>query len=303
MASELENFDALELATIPEVNLLRQNNYEPVAKLGRGSYATVIKVKHLITGTHYACKIMKHNAFRRFPAKPKRPGGGDNWRHTVLDDPPEKAIQREIDILKAAKGHQNIMNLEEVIKGKSTTFLICELAERGHLVVDTPWEEDTVRKRFGELVGAVGHLHSRNVAHLDIKPDNLLLRSDGQFMIADFGVSHLSKFSTQAVPGGTPAFTAPEAMKVVDGTAWDAGQAFLLDSWACGVVLYYMLHAKLPWNGSDENELWEAIQAGPPCARKDLSPEAHDMLSSLLTNLPEDRIAMEDAAKHPWLQG
>lgn len=100
--------------------------------------------------------------------------------------------------------------------------------------------------------------HQLNIAHRDLKPDNILVNMDSnayQTKIIDFGFAARSKEKLQ-VFCGTPAFMAPE---ICNKMHYD-GQA--TDVWASGIILFTMLFGHQPFQANTESELYKKIQRG-----------------------------------------
>ncbi|KAJ3155807.1 serine/threonine-protein kinase HAL4/sat4 [Geranomyces variabilis] len=102
---------------------------------------------------------------------------------------------------------------------------------------------------FKQLVKGVAYLHSVGVAHRDLKPENLLLDAEkGILKITDFGVSEVFRTCFEKSPRkasgicGSEPYIAPEEWHSPSG--YDATKA---DVWACGIILYTMLQASIPW--------------------------------------------------------
>lgn len=114
----------------------------------------------------------------------------------------EKAIKNEVNIMKSLK-HPNLINLvdfmekEEYFKTNGSSFhvmsVVLELATAGELfeyVANTGrFNEAVSRTYFHQMIDALEYLHSNNIAHRDMKPENLLFDADFNLKIADFGFS------------------------------------------------------------------------------------------------------------------
>jgi serine/threonine protein kinase len=117
------------------------------------------------------------------------------------------------------------------------------LRTRGYL------SENHARTWMRQVVTALDYLHDGGIAHRDLKCSNLLITDKFNIKMADFGFSrfstdHYGKRVLSETWCGSPAFTAPE---IVVGAAYDP---FLADCWALGVVMYAMLTASLPFDGT-----------------------------------------------------
>jgi serine/threonine protein kinase len=116
-------------------------------------------------------------------------------------------------------------------------------------------QEDFIWKVAYQTLDALNYLHIiKKMAHLDIKPLNLLLDVDNNIKISDFGLSGIipiiSEVSTTlkiSNTGGTEKYIPPEAIK-------GQKRSFKFDIWALGVTLYYMAQSQLPFTGTNTLE-------------------------------------------------
>lgn len=100
----------------------------------------------------------------------------------------------------------------------------------------------SIKKYFTELVDAIFYLHSHNIAHLDIKPENILLTDDHHVLFIDFGFAKVIKKKIYKAKG-TPFYAAPELCYNEDGF-----DAFKTDIWALGMTFYLLLERRRPFN-------------------------------------------------------
>ncbi|KAG5185641.1 kinase-like domain-containing protein [Tribonema minus] len=175
--------------------------------------------------------------------------------------------------------------------------------------------ERSVRALLRRLLSALSHVHSLGIAHLDVKPDNvLLLEPDalGSAVLADFGFATrttplLSTASGSTAPAtmtkgaavGTPEYVAPELLL---GAPYD-GRA---DVWSLGVVTFALLSGALPFRGRDTAELFGAIVEG--AARfggarwAAVSTDAKRFVVEMLQGAPGHRATAAQLLGHVWLQ-
>ena len=115
--------------------------------------------------------------------------------------------------------------------------------------------ENEIRFLFRQVVSAISYCHQRNVAHRDIKLENILLNDQkNQVKLIDFG------FST-CIPNdkkvklfcGTPSYMAPEIVSKVEYAGPPA------DVWALGVLLFALLCGRFPFKGQNDKELYTKI--------------------------------------------
>lgn len=118
--------------------------------------------------------------------------------------------------------HPNIVKLFQVIETEKTLYLVMEYASGGevfdYLVLHGRMKEKEARAKFRQIVSAVQYCHQKKIIHRDLKAENLLLDSEMNIKIADFG------FSNEFTPGnkldtfcGSPPYAAPELFQGLCG--------------------------------------------------------------------------------------
>jgi len=99
-----------------------------------------------------------------------------------------------------------------------------------------------------QIASALGYAHAQDLVHRDVKPANILFRTDGAAVLSDFGIAKSlddrTQFTQAGFALGTPNYMSPEQARglEIDGRA---------DLYALGVVFYEMLAGKLPYSGTD----------------------------------------------------
>ena len=145
-----------------------------------------------------------------------------------------KSAEAEIDTWIEASGHPNVISVLDMFSHKKHIIIVSEFAEGGSLKRwlyksdgKAPSQEKALKMMLGILSG-IEHLHSRNVVHRDLKPDNILLQ--GNFpRITDFGISRIvstNSMLTKVV--GSPAYMSPES--------FDGIKSPQTDIWSAGVI-------------------------------------------------------------------
>jgi serum/glucocorticoid-regulated kinase 2 len=138
-------------------------------------------------------------------------------------------------------------------------------------------DEDIAKFLTAELILAMRYIHNKGVIFRDLKPENLLLDTEGHLRLADFG---LAKHNEEALGKkdfmaqsfcGSPAYLSPEMLKKQGVTK--AG-----DVYQVGVVLYEMLVSIPPFYNDDMKTLFENIEKGKLKLPKFLSSEAKKCL-------------------------
>ncbi|XP_071730568.1 CBL-interacting serine/threonine-protein kinase 5-like [Rutidosis leptorrhynchoides] len=262
-------------------HMLLGGKYEKGRLIGKGTFAKVYYGRQISSGESVAIKVINKDQIR--------------------DQGMVEQIQREISATRLVR-HPNIVELREVLATKSKIYYVMEYVSGGELFAKVSnggrLKEDVARKYFQQLISAVDFCHSRGVSHRDIKPENLLLNSNDDLKITDFGFSALPEqkrydglLHTQC---GTPAYVAPEVLRK---KGYDGAKA---DIWSCGVVLYVLLAGFLPFH--DENlmnlykKIFKAEYEFPPW----FSAETRKLISKILMADPERRISIQGIMRVPW---
>jgi serine/threonine-protein kinase len=106
-----------------------------------------------------------------------------------------------------------------------------------------------------QVCRALAHAHAAGIVHRDVKPENIMIRTDGVVKLMDFGISHMVDLERLTVTGqllGSPAYMAPEH---VEGRPLD----FRTDVFAAGIVLYQLTVGRLPFEGKNPHEVLKRI--------------------------------------------
>ncbi|KAJ3511726.1 hypothetical protein NLJ89_g3928 [Agrocybe chaxingu] len=181
----------------------------------------------------------------------------------------------ELEILQYLRPSPYIITLvDSFVVGGATYLILPKLAP----VIEDSLRKGKIKQPCRSLVAGVAHLHKHGVAHLDLKPDNLVYNaSTGQLKIIDFAIAVRVENEEQEVEyrGGTEDWTAPE---VVKGRRFSAIRA---DRWACGQILEIFVMHDIR-SGKSFSDLAEQLMTMDPSQRPSLVDwyEAHLSLVS-----------------------
>jgi len=266
-----------------------ETQYNIMQELGRGSYGTVSLVKHKLTEVERAMKEIKKNTKIKLEAQIEQ----------------DKDIMNEIEILKSID-HPNIVKILDFYSTPENYYIVTEVCKGGELFRQiqklAPFDEFHAAFIMYQVFTAVHYCHLKRIVHRDLKPENILIEktnTDGYFIIKiiDFGTAKLFKKDIlQKTLIGSPYYIAPEVVlrKYTEKC----------DLWSCGVIFYILLSNKLPFNGEDDQEVFENIKKGTYSMNipefDNVSPEACDLIKRLLILDPEKRINLIDVFDHPF---
>ena len=293
-------------------------------EIGRGSFGAV----HLAVDQHgveYAVKEFSKSRLRkraqsnilRRPHASRKVGhlaAGVEYnsplhRHSTSDIPdqaegenPLFLIKEEIAVMKKLN-HGNLVSLIEVLDdpNEDSLYMVLEMCKKGVVMkvgVDEkadPYDDESCRCWFRDLILGIEYLHAQGVVHRDIKPDNLLLTEDDVLKIVDFGVSEIFEKHSEmktAKSAGSPAFLPPELCVAKHGGI--SGKA--ADIWSMGVTLYCLRFGRIPFEKPGVLDLYESIKNDKVDLNTDVACDSQfkDLISRLLEKDPRIRIKMEE---------
>ncbi|XP_042877054.1 serine/threonine-protein kinase Chk2-like [Penaeus japonicus] len=217
-------------------------------------------------------------------------------------------INNEIKLLQSVD-HPCIIKLQNVIDTPEKIYIVMELAEGGELfdrlASNRRLPESTVKFYFYQVALAVQYLHRKNITHRDIKPENVLLGTDEEFTrvkLTDFGLSKFAADASQMTTFcGTPTYIAPELLDF-----GPLSYTSRVDMWSLGVLLFVSLAGYPPFHADNDGMLRYRIKNAVfdfhHNCWQEVSEEAKDLIRKLLVSNPNERLDIERALKHPWLQ-
>ncbi|KAH9288471.1 hypothetical protein KI387_032588 [Taxus chinensis] len=264
------------------------NEYVREGKIGTGSYGKVVLHRSTKDGKRYALKIFHKSRLSKLRVAPSE---------TAMTD-----VLREVSIMKKLD-HPNIVNLVEVIDDPETDnfYMVMEYVE-GRWICEGSGPpggigEATARRYFRDIVAGLTYLHSHNIVHGDIKPENLLVDISGRVKIGDFSVSRSFEDNNDELrrSPGTPVFTAPECCL---GLTYHGKAA---DVWAVGVTLYCMIFGCYPFIGETLQDTYDKIVNDELSIPEDTDPELTNLLEGILCKDPNKRMSLDTVARHPWV--
>ncbi|XP_037103627.1 death-associated protein kinase 2a [Syngnathus acus] len=264
--------------------------YEIGEELGSGQFAIVKQCREKNTGQEFAAKFIK-----------KRQSIASS-RGVRLEE-----IQREVAILQQIQ-HQNIVTLHDVYENRTDVVLILELVSGGELfdflAQKESLSEDEATQFIKQILEGVNYLHSRKIAHFDLKPENIMLLDKNvplpRIKLIDFGLAHKIEAGVEFKNiFGTPEFVAPEIVNY-EPLGLEA------DMWSIGVITYILLSGASPFLGETKQDTLKNISAINYefdeeffCNTSEL---AKNFISHLLERDKKKRLTIQNALNHPWIK-
>ncbi|KAG0718788.1 Serine/threonine-protein kinase D3 [Chionoecetes opilio] len=256
----------------------------PDEVLGSGQFGIVYGGVHRKSSRQVAIKVIDK---LRFPTKQ------------------EAALKNEVAILQNLS-NPGVVNLERMFETKERIFVVMEKLKGDMLEMILNSERGKLSERITkyiiyQILIALKHLHSKNIVHCDLKPENVLLSTASDFplvKLCDFGFARIigeKSFRRSVV--GTPAYLAPEVLR-------NKGYNRSLDMWSVGVITYVSLSGTFPFNEDEDinDQIQNAAFMYPPNPWKEITQDAIDVITNLLQVKQRKRLTVDKSLAHVWLQ-
>ena len=253
------------------------SDYNLIKDIGEGNFGKVKLAKLKSTKEKFAIKILDKEK---------------------LKTQTKSTLFNEIEII-SKLNHKNVIHVEKILEDSKNYYIIMEYCEKGELfdyIVNkerlNPAEASLF---FYQLINGVEYIHKKGFAHRDLKPENLLLTKEKILKIIDFGLCHdFDGENYLTTKCGSPSYAAPEILK---GYPYDG---FKTDIWCCGIILYAMLCGYLPFDGDNNQEIFQSIVECKPEFPDFLEDDSINLLIWILNSEPGERISIEEIKCHPF---
>ena len=260
--------------------------YEIEDEIGIGRYSKCFRAKNKETGHYFACKELEKGNLTDYDT-----------------------LMSEIEIL-SKLDHPNIIKLFEIFENEKYIYLIMELCTGGELfnkIIEKTENGEIFNEReaaniFRQMMAAISYCHSKKVAHRDLKPENLLLLNETKnspIKVIDFGMSKIYKENNDQMNEyvGTAYYISPE---ILEGK-YDSK----CDIWSAGVILYLLLSGCLPFDGENDEEVFNKIKSRklefPNKEWDSISDDAKDLIKGMICDA-SIRFDIDQVIKHNWVR-
>uniref|UniRef100_G3PA47 mitogen-activated protein kinase kinase n=2 Tax=Gasterosteus aculeatus aculeatus TaxID=481459 RepID=G3PA47_GASAC len=288
-AAPPRDLDSKADVTIGDQSLVvNADELELIEELGRGAYGVVDKMKHVPSGIIMAVKRIR----------------------ATVNTLEQKRLLMDLDISMRTVDCFFTVTFYGALFREGDVWICMELMdtsldkfykkvnEKGRNI-----PEDILGKITVAVVKALEHLHSNlSVIHRDVKPSNVLINTQGQVKMCDFGISgHLVDSVAKTMDAGCKPYMAPER---INPDLNQKGYSVKSDIWSLGITMIELAILKFPYDswGTPFQQLKQVVDEPSPQLPADrFSPEFVDFISQCLRKKPNERPAYTELMQHPFL--
>lgn len=258
------------------------SSFLTLSVIGKGSYAEVLLVRNKKDNKLYAMKCIK--------------------KKTIALEKQETHIMTERNVLIAMKGQPFFVKVHATFQTEKCLYFVLDYCPGGELYRILRryrhFSERETQFYAAQLVLAIEMMHNKNILYRDLKPENVLIDSDGYIKITDFGLSkqNVEKNEAKSICG-TPEYIAPEIIR-------KKAYGKPVDWWTLGAFIYEMLVGTPPFYVSNRHDLFQHIKHDDPKYPFYFSSNLKSLLEGLLEKNPDkrlgSRLGADELKKHPW---
>ena len=210
----------------------------------------------------------------------------------------EKEIMEELN-------HPFILSFHCAMQDSRNIYFLLEVLQGGELFkflrAENQFPESWSRFYAASVVLAFCQIHARKIAYRDLKPENLVMDSDGYLKVVDFGLAKRVENGKLWTLCGTPDYLAPEVIL-------NEGHDWAVDYWALGVLIYEMTAGAPPFYAEDPMQVYEQILSGNVHMPSHFSRGLQDIIKKLTRSYQSKRLGRTKGGcaaimKTKWFSG
>ncbi|XP_026210039.1 serine/threonine-protein kinase PLK4 [Anabas testudineus] len=258
----------------------RIEDFKVLTLLGKGSFACVYRAKSVKSGLEVAIKTIDKKAMQK---------AGMVQR-----------VTNEVEIHCRLK-HPSILELYNYFEDSNYVYLVLEMCHNGEMSRylkerKMPFSEDEARHFMHQIVKGMLYLHTHGILHRDLTLSNLLLTSNMNIKIADFGLATQLKLPNEKhfTMCGTPNYISPEV-------ATRSAHGLESDVWSLGCMFYAFLMGRPPFDTDTVKHTLSKVVLGEYEMPTHVSLEAQDLIRQMLQKDPAQRPSLSAVLDHPFL--
>ncbi|GBF92999.1 hypothetical protein Rsub_05835 [Raphidocelis subcapitata] len=215
-------------------------------------------------------------------------------------------VMREVAATRLLQGHPHAVRLLDVFEDPKAFHLVFENLAGGelfdHITASGGLTEAQAAAIARSLLLFIAHAHAKGIAHMDIKPENIMFDaggSGGVLKVIDLGSAEfLHQGQLVARAFGTVRYSSPEMARDICGQGSDV--------WSAGVVMYQILGGRVPFLKDNDEATLALLAAGPQVKFsgprwRAVSEAAKDCIRCMLHPDPRKRPTASQVLQHPWL--
>lgn len=245
--------------------------YEVVRQIGVGTSAVIVEIRDIETRNRFAAKVMSNAV-------------------TGLN---RVFRERELRLAKEIE-HPCLVNVFEIITLQKVTVMVTELCHGGDIIGRMEDNIEDVVDRgcviFRQVCEAVQYLHSRGIAHRDLKLENVLLVNADDVKLCDYGFICDEEMTSERC--GTIAYMAPE---VIQGRTHCPKKA---DVWSLGIMFHAMMTESLPYESDIDEDIMKEVLSGD-LDFGDMTPDLAGVMRRMCHSDPSKRATIDEVLEMP----
>ena len=268
---------------------LTRSDFKERGIIGRGAFGSVRLVHEKISGKWYAMKCL--------------------IKKDIVNKNHQKHLKQEIQIMNLLD-HEMIIRLKKKWQDDRFIYLLTDVCSGGELFNEMKkhgrFQESRCKFYAACIVSTLCHMRERKIVYRDLKPENVLIDSDGYLKLIDFGFAKKLDIGEKAHSFcGTPDYIAPEVLL-------NEGYNYAVDIWGLGVLIYEMISTRTPFRASgsiNNKHVMKNILNKKVTFPKDVfggtSKECVDFMKGCLKKEQLFRLGAKDVnemKEHPWFK-